>query len=80
MASLPVVYDFIYPYIMSGAKAYNLVSKGNEEPDMYVYQYVFHIYARSAVEHGHSGSNWSVLEASCLVNCALAMENIGFAQ
>lgn len=76
MASLPVVYDFIYPYIMSGAKAYNLVSKHNEKPELDVYQYVFNIYARSAVEHGHSGSNWSVLEASCLVNSALAMENM----
>lgn len=76
MASLPIVYDFIYPYIINGAKAYNLVLKHDEKPELDIYQYVFNIYARSAVEHGHSGSNWSVLEASCLVNCALAMENM----
>ncbi len=76
MASLPVVYDFIYHYIKKGAKAYNLITKKNETPDMEAYQHAFHIYVRSAVEHGHAGSNWSVLEASCLVNCALAMENM----
>ena len=76
MASLPIVYDFIYPYIKKGGLAYNLVSKRNVKPDLDAYQYVFLTYARSAVEHGHSGSNWSVLEAPCLVNCALAMDDL----
>lgn len=76
MASLPVVYDFIYPYIKKGGKAYNLVTKKREKPNLEVYQYVFLTYARSAVEHGHAGSNWSVLEAPCLVNCALAMDDL----
>lgn len=76
MASFPVVYDFIYPFIKKGGQAYNLVTKKNVSPDLKVYQYVFLTYARSAVEHGHAGSNWSVLEAPCLVNCALAMDDL----
>lgn len=76
MASFPVVYDFIYPFIKKGGQAYNLVTKNNVSPDLKVYQYVFLTYARSAVEHGHAGSNWSVLEAPCLVNCALAMDDL----
>lgn len=73
---LPVVYDFIYPYIKAGAKAYDLMTKSMVEPDLEEYQRVFLTYARSAVEHGHSGSNWSVLESPCLVQCALAMEDM----
>lgn len=73
---LPIVYDFIYPYITSGVKAYDVASKSMVIPDMEVYRNAFLTYARSAVEHGHSGSNWSVLESPCLVQCALAMDDL----
>lgn len=76
MASLPVVYDFIYPYIKSGGEAYNLVTGKTEQPDLAVYQFVFLTYCRSAVEHGHAGSNWSVLESPCLVQSALALDDL----
>ncbi len=75
-AQIPIIYDFIAPYIKAGNKAYdvgqNKLIKFSEEKS----QNVILTYAKLAVEHGHTGSNWSVLESFSLVQNALAIDDL----
>lgn len=75
-AQLPVIYDFIAPYIDKGAKPYDFIKKNSVPFNTEKAQNVFYTYARLAIEHGHTGSNWSVLEATSLVQNALAINNV----
>ena len=75
-AQVPIIYDFIAPYLKAGNQAFDLgknnFTKFSEEKA----QTVFLTYAKLAVEHGHTGSNWSVLESFSLVQNALALNDL----
>ncbi|NNF33338.1 MAG: hypothetical protein HKN68_04480 [Saprospiraceae bacterium] len=75
-AQVPIVYDFIESYISTGKKAYDVGKKKLVDFPLEKAQRVFHTYARLAAEHGHTGSNWSVLESFSLVQNALALNDL----
>lgn len=75
-AQLPIIYDFIAPYILKNKKAFNIGTKTYADFSINNAQKVFLTYAKLAVEHGHTGSNWSVLESYSLVQNALALDNL----
>ena len=74
-SQIPIIYDFIAPFLRRNGKAYDVVAKKEVTFPIDLAQQVFKTYARLAIEHGHTGSNWSVLEAPSLVHNTLALEN-----
>jgi len=74
-AQLPIVYDFVQPYLKTGAPVYNLVTKGQTAFNFAHAQTVFRTYARLAVEHGLIDCNWPVLEMPSLAHNALALDD-----
>ncbi len=71
----PVIYDFIVPFILKGGKPYDIGKQAKIDfPDNQAQQ-VFRTYADLVVNHGMINSNHPVLEASCLVYNALALED-----
>ncbi|GAA4291029.1 heparinase II/III domain-containing protein [Aestuariibaculum suncheonense] len=75
-AQLPVLYDFVVSYLKKGNKPYDIGAKTNVKFPYEKAQFVFRTYAKLAIEHGHTGSNWSVLESVSLIQNALALENV----
>lgn len=75
-AQLPVLYDFIYPYILKGGTAYNYVSGKNETVSIADAEQVFKTYIDLAINHGIINCNWPVLESPSLVCNALALDNL----
>ncbi|GIZ09513.1 heparinase II/III family protein [Flavobacterium sp. UMI-01] len=74
-AQLPIIYDFVATYIDKNKKVFSIGSKKNTNFSVENAQKVFETYAKLAVEHGHTGSNWSVLESFSLVQNALALND-----
>ncbi|MBD0724714.1 hypothetical protein B6A10_05940 [Flavobacterium sp. L1I52] len=74
-AQLPIIYDFVATYIDKNRKAFSIGSQKNTNFSVENAQKVFETYAQLAVEHGHTGSNWSVLESFSLVQNALALND-----
>ena len=75
-AQLPIIYDFIASYIDKKNKAYSVASKKHVVFSTENAQKVFLTYAKLAIEHGQTGSNWSVLESFSLVNNTLALNDL----
>ena len=73
-AQIPVGCDFIYPFVQNGAKVYDIVTGGEKDFPFADAQTTFKTYADMAIEVGHSGSNWSVLESPSLVGNTLMMD------
>lgn len=73
-AQIPVACDFIYPFVKQGAQVYDVVTGGEREFPFEDAQTVFRTYADMAIEVGHSGSNWSVLESPSLVGNTLMLD------
>ena len=74
-AQLPIIYDFIYSYLRKGASVNDVGTLRQEAFDFVGMQEVFRTYVRLAAEHGHSGSNWSVLEMGSMLGSALALDD-----
>lgn len=74
---LPIIYDFIAPFIKNGGKPYDLGKKTKIDFPQGDAQDVFRTYADIVVNHGMINSNHPVLEATCLVYSALGLEDIG---
>ncbi|TNJ44949.1 heparinase II/III family protein [Tamlana fucoidanivorans] len=72
---LPLIYDFIYPYLKKEGKAFDIIENKNVNFPFEDAQEVFKTYANITVNYGQSGSNHSVLEAPSLVYNALAMDD-----
>ena len=74
-AQVPIIYDFIATYLQAGNQPFDLgkntYTKFSEEKA----QTIFLTYTKLAVEHGHTGSNWSVLESFSLVQNAMALND-----
>ena len=75
-AQIPLIYDFIAPYIEKNNKSYSIGKEAYVDFSTENAQKVFLTYAQLVVEHGHIGSNWSVLESFSLVNNALALNDL----
>lgn len=75
-AQIPIIYDFVAPYIESQNKPYDIGKKSFTEFSVQNAQQVFLTYARLAAEHGNIGTNWSVLEAFSLVQNTLAINDL----
>ncbi len=73
---LPIIYDFISPFLKSGGKPYDIGKKSKIDFPHEQTQEVFRTYADIVVNHGMINSNHPVLEASCLVYSALGVEDI----
>ena len=74
-AQIPIIYDFIASYIEKNKPVFDIGKGDYTKFSIQNAQKVFLTYAKLAVEHGHTGSNWSVLESFSLVHNALALNN-----
>lgn len=74
-AQIPIIYDFVFPYIISGGKPYDIGQQASIEFPHEMAQQLFRTYADLVINRGHTGSNWSVLESSSLVQNSLALED-----
>ena len=74
-AQLPIIYDFIAPFIAKGGRPYDIFQNQKVTFPQEVAQNVFRSYAQMVIDQGMTGSNWSVLEAASLVQNALALDN-----
>jgi Heparinase II/III-like protein len=74
-AQIPIIYDFIAPFIAKGERPYDFAKGKKVTFSFDKAQLVFSTYANLAIGHGHTGSNWSILEAPSLVHNALALDN-----
>ncbi|WP_179944184.1 heparinase II/III domain-containing protein [Nonlabens tegetincola] len=72
---LPLIYDFIHPYIKKEGRTFDIIKNQNVDFPISEVQEVFKTYATMSVDYGHTGSNHSVLEATSLVFNALAMDD-----
>jgi hypothetical protein len=74
-AQIPVACDFIYPFVMQGATVYDVATGAERDFPFEDAQKVFKTYAEMAINVGHSGSNWSVLESPSLVGNTLMLDS-----
>ncbi len=72
---LPLIYDFVSPYIKNGGQPFDIVKNKKVDFPFDEAQNVFRTYADITINYGQTGSNHSVLEAPSLVYNALAMED-----
>ncbi|HKK81986.1 MAG TPA: hypothetical protein VJ909_07050, partial [Prolixibacteraceae bacterium] len=73
-AKVPIIYDFVAPFIEQGGKPYHFIKEQYVEFPSDEVQDVFRTYANITVNYGQTGSNHPVLEAPSLVYNALAMD------
>lgn len=74
-AQIPVACDFIYPFVRNGAKVFDVVTGTERDFPFADAQKVFKTYADMAIESGHSGNNWAVLESPSLVQNTLMLDS-----
>jgi hypothetical protein len=74
-AQIPILYDFIYPYISKGGKAYNFATDSYETISIAESEKIFKTYVHLALGRGIVDCNWPVLESSSLVGNTLALDN-----
>jgi hypothetical protein len=75
-AQIPILYDFVAAYLSEPGVTVLDLPSGRRVPFAQAdAQAVFRTYARLAVEHGMSDTNWPVLEMPSLAHNALALED-----
>lgn len=74
-AQIPLIYDFVAPYVRQGGQVYDLNSHRLEPFALAAAQQVFRTYARLAIEHGIIDANWPVLELPSLMHNILALDD-----
>jgi len=74
-AQLPIIYDFVQPWLISGEKVYDLASGELRTFDFGVMQEIFRTYIWLALNHGLYDSNWPALESPGLVHNMLALDD-----
>lgn len=74
-ASIPVLYDFVYPFIARNGTVYDL---GAEKKVPFLHEHaqtVFRTYINLALEQGIIDCNWPILESPSLVGNTLALND-----
>ncbi|MBK0383810.1 hypothetical protein I5M32_12645 [Pedobacter sp. SD-b] len=74
-AQLPILYDFIVPFIKKGGTAYNFESDTQDKIEISEAEKVFKTYIDLALNHGLIDCNWPVLESPSLVGNILALDS-----
>lgn len=74
-AQLPIIYDFIQPWLLKDGRVYDLGKRGEVAFDFDKAEDVFRGYAELAITRGGTGTNWPILEAASLVGNALALRD-----
>jgi hypothetical protein len=71
---LPMVYDFLYSYLNSN-QVYDVQTGGMADFAFDDAQAVFRKLYQLCRDHGQTGSNWSALMATCMLNNLLAIDD-----
>lgn len=71
---LPIIYDFLYSYLQTHS-VYDVDAAGDVSFSFNDAQTVFRTYYELVRDHGNSGSNWSALMSTCMLNNLLALDN-----
>lgn len=74
-AQLPILYDFIYPYLEKGGMAYNFATRQQELISKTEAEKIFKTYIDLALNRGIVDANWPILESPSLVCNILALGN-----
>ncbi|MCX6858000.1 MAG: autotransporter-associated beta strand repeat-containing protein [Verrucomicrobia bacterium] len=71
---LPIVYDFLYSWLQTN-QVYDVQTAGMVNFNFTNGQSVFRKLYQLARDHGQKESNWSALEATCMLNNLLALDS-----
>ncbi len=71
---LPIIHDFLYSYLQTH-QVYSVPAAGMVAFSETNAQFVFRKFYQTVRDHGQSGSNWSSLMATCMVNNLLALND-----
>lgn len=74
-AQLPIIYDFVHPYLANDGEVYDIGTDTLRPFSMEDAQHVFRTYADLALSRGLYDSNWPLLEMSSLLNNVLALDD-----
>ncbi len=74
-AQIPILYDFIYPFIAKGSLVYDITTDKKVSFQVENSQKVFRNYVKLALEHGIIDCNWPVLESPSLLGNTLALND-----
>ncbi|QCW99553.1 hypothetical protein FGM00_05320 [Aggregatimonas sangjinii] len=74
-AQLPIIYDFIHPYLTQGNQVFDFATGKMTTLKTSDAEAVFRTYIKLALEHGIIDCNWPILESASLVGNIMALDD-----